>query len=593
MYLGTDSLTPIIGTFAVFRVLGTRTMKKFFSLLVIGAALFMAACGGGGGGASGGGTDASVTTFATDNLSAGYSAVWVTINKVQLRKADDTFVTVFENSSGKVINLRALNDGANRFSLFGKDGIPSGTYSGIRVVLDRDVTLFPTGSTTGQARVFDDVYGAAAANLDLTFGSAKVVGSGESPNWVIDFDLSQWNDVAGEITNAVIVEGSTGGLSDPSRHDRDDFTGTVSSLAGTFPQLTFTLTTVNGNTINVQTNSSTAIFNNNGSPNPVLANGKRAEVYGVYVPASSSFVAFAIKVKESSDSDEFEVKGGPSEVNPSGRTLRVATRITRGFVPTLTYVNVVVNDSTLFKNDRGIVITEAQFFASLVRDTALEVEAEGTTFNTSTQTLAARKIKVDDEEDDGEAEARGTANTINATEGTFRIQLTEWEGFAGSVGMQLPITTNSGTEYRDANGETITKTAFFELLPTSAGVKVEGRMNETNMLARHARLRTSPGGGGGGGGGEAEAHGEPSDVNLSARTFKLDLLSWSGMPGSAGLQINVVMNAGATYRNRDGESITESAFFAAMSEGQIVEVEGSYNSSTQTLTGAKGKFDDD
>lgn len=560
---------------------------KSLCLFLIGLCLLLAGCGGGGGGGSS--DSGNVNFFATDDLSTGYDGVWVKIYKVQLRRSNGTFATVFDDPVGKVVNLRALNDGAERYLFMGSDSVAEGDYNGLRVELDRAVTLFPTGSTTGLNRVFDDAYGTDRARLDLIFPSVKSIGAGSS-NIVCDFDLSAWEDVGGEIRNALLDDSPGNGLGDEGRHQGEDYKGTISSLTGTAPNFTFVLNTTSGTKIEVETNVNTAIFNNSGEPNPTLSNGKRAEVRGKFSTVTNRLVASSIKIKGSGDDDPYEVKGEPSQANASLRRFKITTRECSGFLPGGTLVTINVNDSTRFITDSGITITEAQFFEMLPTESSLQVEAEGAVFDPNTNTLTAKKCKIENEGGGGshEVEARGAPSNVNSVAGTFDITLSQWEGFNASVGQVIAVTTSGATEYKDGDNVSINAATFFSLLASSNFVKVEGTYEGGTIAARELSLRVSSGGGGGND--PHEIKGTPSSINGAARTFTVSLIEWYGFNGSIGQQIQVTMSSQATYRDDEGNSITQEQFFAKLGNGWLAEVEGTVSGSS--MVGAKAKLDD-
>lgn len=560
---------------------------RFFGLFLLGLSMLLAGCGGGGGGGSA--ASGGINFFATDDLSTGYDGVWVKIYKVQLRRADDTFTTILDDTSGKVVNLRALNDGSERYLFLGSDGVPQGNYSGLRIELDRAVTLFTTGSAVGLNRVFDDAYGTDRARLDLIFPAVKSIGAG-SNNLVCDFDLSAWEDVAGEIRNALLNDSAGNGLGDESRHQGEDYTGTISSLSGSAPNFTFVLSTTSSTKIEVETNGNTAVFNNSGEPNPTLANGKRVEVRGKFSTLSNRLIATSIRIKNSNDNDPYEVKGEPSQANANGRTFKITARECSGFLPGGTLVTVNVNDSTRFVTDDGITITEAQFFDMLPSDSSLQVEAEGAVFDPNTNTLTAKKCKVENESGGGnhEVEARGAPRNINSGSGTFEVVLTQWEGFNATSGQAVPVTTSGATEYKDGNNVSIDASTFFSLLATATFVKVEGTYEAGTIAAHELSLRLTTGGGGGND--PHEIKGTPSGINGAARSFTVSLIEWFGFNGSVGQQIQVTMNSNATYRDDQGNSLTQEQFFGKLGNGWLVEVEGTVSGGT--MVGVKAKLDD-
>src|SRR5688572_8490181 len=272
-------------------------MKKLALWLFSLLALFVAGCGGGDGD---GGANGDVAVFVTDDLNTFYEAVWVTMYRVELQSQGGGFVTVFDDPNGKVINLRALNDGNPRYAFLGKDRVPEGTYTGMRFTLDKDVRINASGGGSAQARVFDAPYinpsNPEQAILLLNFAAPKTI-TGTNNQIVADFVLASWTENGTVIQNAVLSEGTGTGLNDNNRHDEDKFKGTVSGLSGTSPDFTFTLNLRSNNQVTVTTNSATSFFNNNGHPNPQLANGKRVEVRGTFDAATNTVVATTIKIK--------------------------------------------------------------------------------------------------------------------------------------------------------------------------------------------------------------------------------------------------------------------------------------------------------
>ena len=565
-------------------------MKKLAQWLFLWVVLIAAGCGGGSGG--GGGANGDVGIFVTDDLNTNFEAVWVTVLKIELEKQGGGFVTVFDDPNGKVLNLRALNDGNPRYAFLGKDRVPEGTYVGMKWTLDKDVRINASGGGSAQARVFDDPFINPAnpeqAILTLNFAAPRTV-TGTTNDIIADFVLSSWTENGVKIQNAILAEGSGAGLGDNSRHDEDKFKGTISNLSGTSADFTFTLNMHSHNTVTVSTNSMTSIFNNNGAPNPQLANNKRVEVRGTFDAATRTVVATSIKIKganDNDDEDEAEANGIATEVDLPTGTFDVELGEAEGFLPVQPIVHVVTSSSTLFFSHGGMSLTQAQFF-NIIAAGNVRVEVEGT-WSIATNAITAFKAKIeDDDEEDHEAEARGTANTINAVDGTFRIALTEWDGFSGAVGMQINVGTNASTEYRDINGEEVTQAEFFVLLATAASVQAEGAFTNGTILANEVRIRGAVGGGG-----QAEAFGSVSNINSGSQTFDLTVVSWSGFTISAGQLIHVVMTGGATFRGSDGLKISGTDFFNELEAGMAVEVEGSFNAGTMTLTATKAKIED-
>jgi hypothetical protein len=565
-------------------------MRKLAHWLLFALALFAVGCGGGGGG---GGASGGASIFLTDDLTTNYSAVWVKIYKVDLVKQDGGKVTVFSDAAGKVFNLRALNDGNPRYAFLGKDQVPEGVYTGIEFSLDKRAHLVPNGSSNANQRDFDDSYISGSnpnwAILTILFPSPKTI-TGDDNELICDFVLAQWKDNGTKIYDCVVEDGPRDGFGNGDRHDHDDWEGNIANLSGEAPNYTFNLRVRAGNIITVTTDSSTAVFNSNGDPNPQLANGKRVKVRGVFNPATKTVAARTIKIKNGDDDeDPHEVKGLAKEVAPEAGTFDVLLGEAEGFTPTADFVHVATTASTRFFSQRGVLLTREQFFAAIAGG-AKKVEAEGV-WSAETNTLAAIKAKIEDDDDD-DAEARGAPSAINAEAGTFSITLDEWEGFSSSRGSLVSVVTNGSTRFRDGEGREVTKEQFFTLLTSAAVAKVEGAYLNGTITAKQARIRNS-GGGGGGGNGEAEARGVILNLNLEAKTFDLRLNEWSGFDGSANQVIHVAFTLNATFRDEDGETISKEAFFSKLFNGCFVEAEGSWSSGSQTLTAYKAKIEDD
>lgn len=454
--------------------------------IALGAACLAVAsgCGGGGGGAAN--VNGRVTTFITDSMD-GNDHVWVTIYSAELVSSSGARATLFDDSAGYTVDLKTLRDGSGAlFTLLGTDSVPSGDYSSVRFTLDRQLRVFPAGQSTGLARTFASEFTvpgqSSRSRLEFAFGSAKNVGVGDN-DLVIDFDLANWDDNGTDVS-PVIREGSNSGLNDEGRHVGREFFGTISNLSGTAPDQSFTLTVRNGFSFTVVTDANTRVYKSNAEPNPSLANGQTVEVRGVYSQTSDALRARAVRIRPPGDNRESaEVQGVPSNIGTS--TFDVAIHEARGFQPRQTSVTVEVGTNTRFFSDGGIPMTQADFFAALA--TAQRVEAEGT-YLAGTNRLVASKVKLEDENEEHEAEAKGTPGSIDATARTFSITLTEWNGFSGSVGAILSVQMGAEATYRDHQGNSIDAAAFFAALASSPSVEAEGRYVDGTLVARKAKL---------------------------------------------------------------------------------------------------------
>jgi len=198
--------------------------KRFLIALaaVVSAFAILVGCGGGGGGSS----LAGLNVFITDDLRAGFDQVWVTVHEVELADSSGGHTTVFSSTDGVVVNLTSLNDGEEMFLFLGNSPIDSGEFTGARITLGRDTTVVPTGTTVGEALVFDPQFdfGAGKSRFSFSFGGPELIAA--TDDLVIDFDLSQWDKVGGFVT-PFAFKGAGASLGVESRHIEDDHSGTV------------------------------------------------------------------------------------------------------------------------------------------------------------------------------------------------------------------------------------------------------------------------------------------------------------------------------------------------------------------------------
>jgi hypothetical protein len=305
---------------------------------------------------------------------------------------------------------------------------------------------------------------------------------------VVDFDLANFHVLLSKIVPS-LKEGGNNGLNNRGRHEEAIYEGTISGLSsGVAGGFLFTLNR-GGRSVTVTTDANTVIFNADASPSPTLANGKRVHVRGKFDAAAHNIAASSIKIQPAQGVDRPEVKGAPSGINAGAGTFDVTVTRARGVVPVNTVIHVVTTPNTIFRGDSGVLLSASDFFAALA--TATEVEVEGT-FNAGTNTLTAVRAKLENEDEHAgeQAEVKGAPVSVNSGAGTFSVNpVTEFEGFAYSGTGGVSIATNGATTFRSANGETMTKSAFFTALATAASVKVEGSFASGVLTAANARLQ--------------------------------------------------------------------------------------------------------
>lgn len=437
----------------------------FLALVAIG-------CGGGGGGDSistGGGT-ATLDLFASDSFNDDYSQVWVTVHQVSLGDR-----TVFSSPGGTVLDLRTLRDASGaRFSFLGDATMPVGSYDDIRIELAKNLVLVPVGGTVGQARTFADRYDiGAAGRSELRVPVRQTVAPGRQ-SLVVDFDLAQWTlDLSAQVV-AQVVRGSGQGLDDRGRHESDDYGGTLSGLAGVAPNQTFRLLRM-GSLLDVRTDASTRIFYGSGAANPRLANNLRVEVTGVFV--AGVLLASAIKIEDGPGDDPHDIKGAVVTSDASARRLEVRVSRARGFVPDRAVYSVTTTTATRFLTDAGLPITAAEFFAALTA--GVLVEAEGVV---SAGTLAAKKLKLENEGDAFGAEIKGRITQIDAAAGRLTLAAQSWFGVNLNPGASITVTTNASTTYRLGNTGT-GRAQWFAAMQVGSIVESKGQYNGQTLSA--------------------------------------------------------------------------------------------------------------
>jgi hypothetical protein len=456
--------------------------------LVIALGVLFSALGCGGGSTSSGGTG-NFQLFVTDDLHAGYSGVWVKVYKAQVKNTAGASTTLFDSTEGTTINLRQLNDGASRFLLLAPGVLPDGTYNKIEFVLDKSVTLVasPSGvSSTGNFPASMDDSTAGRSKLEVTLSPALVLPG--TTRVCIDFDLRNWTFASGIVTPVLGVHPGTG-LDDSSRHERFEFKGLIRDLSGTSPNQTFILGLRTGGSVSVVTDANTSIVGDGAS---ALANGLKAEVYGDYNPTTKTVAARVIKL-ESEFENEAKAIGPALNVVELTNSFDVRPKFTRGFAPQGEKVGVVTNPSTTrFRANHGSTLTSAQFYAAVVAaGTNAVVEVEGT-YNSASNSITAKSVHIENESELGGDEAKGSSSEPNLDGKTFKITVSEHEGFDVPEGGVITVKVTTATRFRNANGSEMTLPGFYEVLAGgSRNVKVEGIFRDGVFNAGKAEFRNN------------------------------------------------------------------------------------------------------
>lgn len=474
----------------------------FGAVVALAAVISIAGCGGGGGSKSGG--TGRLQAFAADDFRDDHQQIWATIYKVELLDASGSAVTIFEDAIGKSMDLQLLHDNAGpRFAFLSDVAVAAGTYTQVRLTMGPDITRFPKGSTTGVKTPFAASLPRNASGNVLytsTLETPTVITEGVTSKLVIDFDLPSFVLANGEVTPKV-KRGDDTTLADNSRHHDEDYHGVISGLTGTAPVQSFTLTSGAWKT-EVSVDASTVIFYEKSQSSPALANNLQVEVVGTFDTVTGVLKASTVKIEDKSQGGQSngrgipEVKGVISQPSATSRSFTITINDSNDFVPTQTTVTVVVTDTTVFRANRGVLLTEAEYFASLGATSIAEVKG---TYNAATNTLTATLVKSETEsESEGEgggggnareAEVKGKATAIDATAGTFTISpVAEYDGFVpGASGVNVVLAT--GAKFENDRGKDTDRAGFFAGLSAASRVTLKGSFDNGIFTAVELSLK--------------------------------------------------------------------------------------------------------
>lgn len=365
--------------------------------LALGA-LTLAGCGGSGAGSSST-SRAKATVMLTDSFREDFGHVWATIYKVELVAQDGSAVVVFDDPSGRQIDLKTLRDASGaRYSFLSSATVPDGTYTGASVTVGATMQLYKAGVAVGDPIAVDSSIPTNSSGqpvLSVTFRAAKTISassSATSSTVCIDFDLARFVLRNSKVLPA-LAEGDGAGLTNPDRHEKDDYHGVVSGLTGTAPDLTFTLNRGRGMSVTVTTTASTALYG------ATLAEGSVVEVTGTLDTTAGTLVATRLEVRgagapsSETESDNPRAAGTASNLNATAGTFTLTTRRVHDFTPGSTTVTIATSATTVFRGDAGASLTQADFFAAL--SSASSVVVTGT-YDSATNTLTATMVGIVD-----------------------------------------------------------------------------------------------------------------------------------------------------------------------------------------------------
>lgn len=481
-------------------------------------ALALAGCGGSGGSSSGGASPANVNgVFATNTSGAApassvkpkvntfwtsYSHIWVTVKEVIFDGKSSGAVIAYNDPTGTQLDLHALRDGSGGlYSLLGTASLPNDSYTDVKIVLDKGITLIANGSTTAVSAntTFAGLdAGGLTKTLTVNLGASGVT---ITKDFEIDFKVDQWTYDSGTDTVTTTNPGSGDGtgVGDPTRHQKDDFRGAVGNLTGTAPTQSFTLTRGDDQNEAVTVNCSalTTIVNGDGSPNPALANGQHVIVEGYFDTTARAIVASTITIRPATASGDDPAiargTGSAGSLTDTGGTFTLALTDVEGFIPGAAAINVTTSTTTQFFTGRGGPLDAATFYGGLASYARIVVAG---TWTSGTSTLAATKVIAfaTAPSDDG-VEAAGP--TSNATLTGFDLTANQFEGLNITAGTLVHVTLGGSVQIFDPQHNSINPTQLLALLTgsTPLGVEVHGTYDTTSntITATRVNVRPAPG----------------------------------------------------------------------------------------------------
>ncbi|MBS1717366.1 MAG: DUF4382 domain-containing protein [Armatimonadetes bacterium] len=546
---------------------------RFRLLVLIGLLAFIIGCGGGGTSSGGGASGPMTSLYITDDISSAYSSVWVTVKKISLDNAAGKSVVAYNDSTGTQLDLRSLHDNSGSlFALIATASLPSDTYTKVHIFVDQHVSLLPTGQ---QNAISATIAGADANGLvDVNFAIHQDL-SGKG--FVIDFPLDQWV-LSGGVLTPVARSGDSSTLGDEHRHVKTEWRGTVSGLSGAVPNQTFTLTTKGGNSITIQTSSATAVFNNNGSANPSLANGQKVNVRGLADPATNVINADVVRILVVDDDDNPRAFGPPTNVvPPSGDSLAGTFDVTinncHGFLPNGAVVHIATDANTKFFTWFGRSLGAADFYATL--STAAAVEVVGT-YDANSNTITASYARDIVPGDKADAKAKGVPSNPDSVAGTFDLKVDEADGMYVDADKHptIHVVLLPDAELLDQNYNSVDQSTFFtdlqSVITNNQEVQVVGTYNaDTKTLSvSHAKIDKENSDDGV----RALVSGPAGSIDTVGKSLVITATHWQDINLTSGQPVTVHWDQNTVFKDSHMNVITVDQFVTLAASGPVIVV---------------------
>jgi len=208
------------------------------------------------------------------------------------------------------------------------------------------------------------------------------------------------------------------------------------------------------------------------------------------------------------------------------------------------------------------------------------------TFDVQAGALVVSSIKILGGGDDGDSpEAHGTVASIGTNTFTLTVRHAD-DFYPANATVNVALDPNA-TFFVD--GIVTTQTDFFSQLTVGSHVEVDGTYDAGTNTFTATRLRIetdddeSGGGGGNGAGHHAEAKGTITNIDTSVGTFNITVSSWQGGFFQNGQVVFVTTTPDTKFRV-NGQNVSASDFYAAITSPATVEIEGKWNGFTFTAS---------
>lgn len=196
------------------------------------------------------------------------------------------------------------------------------------------------------------------------------------------------------------------------------------------------------------------------------------------------FEAKSVRVKDEDGHEEAEAFGLVVSANPDAGSWVLSLKEWEGFQGSSgQQLPIGTNADTRFFNADGAAMEKAAFFQALAVGAKVAVKG-----SFDGDTLIALKARLKDSGAQ-EAEARGTVVHVDAENGRLEFALAEWSGFEAFSGKNVNAIALEGTAFKNAEGESIGRAHFFELVKVGSTIEVKGLYEASLNKLKCARMK--------------------------------------------------------------------------------------------------------